>query len=90
MNPPPLVSQRRFNALNIKRLKEIGSYRGRRHIMGLPVNGQRTKTNARTRKGKEAAAIPICLSMHMPDMHPILSIPVGKRKTVANKKIAKK
>merc|ERR1719213_669608 len=43
---------RRFNALNIKRLKEIGSYRGRRHISGLPVNGQRTKTNARTRKGK--------------------------------------
>lgn len=43
---------RRFNALNIKRLKEIGSYRGRRHIAGLPVNGQRTKTNARTRKGK--------------------------------------
>merc|ERR1712216_889373 len=43
---------RRFNALNIKRLKEIGCYRGRRHISGLPVNGQRTKTNARTRKGK--------------------------------------
>merc|ERR1712224_796185 len=43
---------RRFNSLNIKRLKEIGSYRGRRHISGLPLNGQRTKTNARTRKGK--------------------------------------
>lgn len=43
---------RRFNALNIKRLKEIGCYRGRRHTMGLPVRGQRTKTNARTRKGK--------------------------------------
>lgn len=43
---------RRFNALNIKRLKEIGSYRGRRHIANLPCRGQRTKTNARTRKGK--------------------------------------
>jgi small subunit ribosomal protein S13 len=43
---------RRFNALNIKRLKEISSYRGRRHVMSLPLNGQRTKTNARTRKGK--------------------------------------
>jgi len=37
--------------LNIKRLIEIGSYRGRRHKAGLPVRGQRTKTNARTRKG---------------------------------------
>jgi len=43
---------RRFNSLNIKRLKEIGSYRGRRHIANLPCRGQRTKTNARTRKGK--------------------------------------
>lgn len=42
---------RREVALNIKRLIEIGSYRGRRHRMGLPVRGQRTKTNARTRKG---------------------------------------
>ena len=39
-------------ALNIKRLTEIGCYRGRRHRSGLPVRGQRTKTNARTRKGK--------------------------------------
>jgi small subunit ribosomal protein S13 len=37
--------------LNIKRLQEIGSYRGSRHKRGLPVRGQRTKTNARTRKG---------------------------------------
>jgi small subunit ribosomal protein S13 len=37
--------------LNIKRLQEIGSYRGLRHKKGLPVRGQRTKTNARTRKG---------------------------------------
>lgn len=37
---------------NIKRLREISSYRGFRHVHGLPVRGQRTKTNARTRKGK--------------------------------------
>lgn len=37
--------------LNVKRLKEIGSYRGIRHIRGLPVRGQRTKTNSRTRRG---------------------------------------
>ena len=42
---------RRDVALNIKRLVEIGSYRGRRHRMGLPVRGQNTKNNARTRKG---------------------------------------
>jgi small subunit ribosomal protein S13 len=42
---------RREIALNIKRLVEIGSYRGYRHRRGLPVRGQRTKTNARTRKG---------------------------------------
>ncbi len=42
---------RREVSLNIKRLIEIGSYRGRRHRQGLPVRGQRTKTNARTRKG---------------------------------------
>ncbi len=39
-------------SLNIKRLMDIGSYRGLRHRKGLPVRGQRTKTNARTRKGK--------------------------------------
>ena len=42
---------RRDTTLNIKRLIEIGSYRGRRHRMGLPVRGQNTKNNARTRKG---------------------------------------
>jgi small subunit ribosomal protein S13 len=42
---------RREVALNIKRLVEIGCYRGTRHRKGLPVRGQRTKTNARTRKG---------------------------------------
>ena len=41
----------RETAMNIKRLTEIGCYRGRRHRSGLPVRGQRTKTNARTRKG---------------------------------------
>ncbi|MGZ4064327.1 MAG: 30S ribosomal protein S13 [Bacteroidia bacterium] len=50
--------------LNIKRLVDIGSYRGIRHRTGLPVRGQRSKTNARTRK--------------------------GKRKTIANKKMATK
>ena len=42
---------RRETAMNIKRLSEIGCYRGLRHRRGLPVHGQRTKTNARTRKG---------------------------------------
>lgn len=43
---------RREVQANIRRLIEIGCYRGRRHRMGLPVRGQRTKTNARTRKGR--------------------------------------
>jgi len=43
---------RRDVAMNIKRMVEIDCYRGRRHRKGLPVRGQRTKTNARTRKGK--------------------------------------
>jgi small subunit ribosomal protein S13 len=42
---------RRERSHNVKRLMEIGAYRGLRHRRGLPVNGQRTKTNARTRKG---------------------------------------
>jgi small subunit ribosomal protein S13 len=42
---------RRERSQNVKRLQEIGSYRGVRHRRGLPVDGQRTKTNARTRKG---------------------------------------
>lgn len=42
---------RREESLNVKRLIEIGSYRGLRHRRGLPVRGQRTKTNSRTRKG---------------------------------------
>lgn len=46
---------RRDIALSIKRLMEIGSYRGMRHRRGLPVRGQRTKTNARTRKGPRRA-----------------------------------
>ena len=44
---------RSFNAMNIKRLKDVGAYKGLRHRRGLPANGQRTKTNARTRKGKK-------------------------------------
>lgn len=55
---------RRRYQMDVKRLQEVGTYRGFRHRKGLPVRGQQTKTNARTRK--------------------------GKRKTVANKKIATK
>lgn len=44
---------RREVSMNIKRLQEIGSYRGMRHRRGLPVRGQNTKNNARTRKGKK-------------------------------------
>lgn len=46
---------RRETSLNVKRLIEINSYRGKRHRAGLPVRGQRTKTNARTRKGPRKA-----------------------------------
>lgn len=46
---------RREVAMNIKRLMDIGSYRGLRHRRGLPVRGQRTRTNARTRKGPKRA-----------------------------------
>ncbi|MEZ4754488.1 MAG: 30S ribosomal protein S13 [Bdellovibrionota bacterium] len=48
---------RRESQMNIKRLMDLGCYRGLRHRRGLPVRGQRTKTNARTRKGKKGAAI---------------------------------
>ena len=44
---------RSFNAMNIKCLKDVGAYKGIRHRRGLPANGQRTKTNSRTRKGKK-------------------------------------
>lgn len=44
---------RRFNGLNIKRLNEINCYRGKRHRNSLPVRGQRTKTNARARRGSK-------------------------------------
>lgn len=42
---------RRWESMNVKRLMDIGAYRGRRHRAGLPVRGQRTRTNARTRRG---------------------------------------
>jgi small subunit ribosomal protein S13 len=42
---------RRWESMNIKRLMDIGCYRGRRHRLGLPVRGQRTRTNSRTRRG---------------------------------------
>jgi small subunit ribosomal protein S13 len=48
---------RRERSQNIKRLMEIGSYRGMRHRRGLPVRGQKTKTNARTRKGPKRMSI---------------------------------
>jgi small subunit ribosomal protein S13 len=48
---------RRERSQNVKRLSEIGSYRGLRHRRGLPVRGQRTHTNARTRKGPRKASI---------------------------------
>ena len=48
---------RRSEAMNIKRLSEINSYRGMRHRRNLPVRGQRTKTNARTRRGKKGGPI---------------------------------
>nr|YP_009488704.1 30S ribosomal protein S13 [Grateloupia filicina]AWD77390.1 30S ribosomal protein S13 [Grateloupia filicina]BCB15017.1 30S ribosomal protein S13 [Grateloupia asiatica] len=44
---------RRLESLNIKRLMEIGSYKGKRHKLGLPLRGQRTRTNARTKKGNK-------------------------------------
>ena len=50
---------RREVTMNIKRLIDIGSYRGIRHKKGLPVRGQRTRTNARTRKGVKGASISI-------------------------------
>jgi len=50
-------SKRTEVALSIKRLMEIGSYRGLRHRRGLPVRGQRTRTNARTRKGPKKAGV---------------------------------
>lgn len=46
---------RRLENMNIKRLVDIGTYRGRRHRAGLPVRGQQTRTNARTRRGKRLA-----------------------------------
>ncbi len=48
---------RRDISMNVKRLTDIGCYRGTRHKLGLPVRGQRTKTNARTRKGPRKAVV---------------------------------
>jgi small subunit ribosomal protein S13 len=48
---------RRDTSMNVKRLTDIGCYRGTRHRSGLPVRGQRTKTNARTRKGPRKAVV---------------------------------
>jgi small subunit ribosomal protein S13 len=54
-NYPVEGDLRRTESLNIKRLIEINCYRGQRHKRGLPVRGQRTKTNGRTRRGKRSA-----------------------------------
>ena len=48
--------------MNIKRLRDIGTYRGIRHRLGLPLRGQSTKNNARTRKGKKSESIVVTLS----------------------------
>ena len=53
MNVPTEGELRRMVTTNIRRLQENGSYRGHRHKIGLPVHGQRTRSNARTRKGKK-------------------------------------
>jgi small subunit ribosomal protein S13 len=50
---------RRETSMNIKRLMDLGCYRGSRHRKGLPVRGQRTRTNARTRKGPRKAAVKV-------------------------------
>lgn len=50
---------RREVAISIKRLVDLGAYRGQRHRRGLPVRGQRTRTNARTRKGRRKMVIPM-------------------------------
>ena len=50
---------RREVSMNIKRLIDLGTWRGKRHRLGLPVRGQRTRTNARTRKGPRKAAIKV-------------------------------
>ena len=50
---------RRETSMNIKRLIDLGTWRGKRHRLGLPVRGQRTRTNARTRKGPRKAAVKI-------------------------------
>jgi small subunit ribosomal protein S13 len=60
-------------AMNIKRLMDIGAYRGLRHRRGLPVRGQRTKTNARTRKGPKKTAGAV-------RPKPVAAKPVGPKK----------
>lgn len=50
---------RRETSMNIKRLMDLGTWRGKRHRAGLPMRGQRTRTNARTRKGPRKAAVKI-------------------------------
>jgi hypothetical protein len=57
---------RRQIAMDIKRLRDLGCYRGIRHRKSLPLRGQRTKTNARTRKGPRRLTICLCVGIFIP------------------------
>ena len=69
---------RREVAMNIKRLMDIGSYRGSRHKKSLPVRGQRTRTNARTRKGPKKT-IGAQRKKETPSAKPAAAAPAGKK-----------
>ena len=74
---------RREVSMNVKRLMDIGAYRGIRHRRGLPVRGQRTHTNARTRKGKTRAVMikkkPVAAPTAAPTAAPAAAAPAPKK-----------
>src|SRR3989338_3353221 len=74
---------RREVSMSVKRLMDIGCYRGIRHRKGLPVRGQRTHTNARTRKGKSKGVMvkkkPVAAAAHAPAATPAAAAPVAKK-----------
>ena len=70
---------RREISMNIKRLMDIGSYRGRRHKTSLPVRGQRTRTNARTRKGPKKTVGGQRKKEAAPSAKPAAAAPAGKK-----------
>jgi len=74
---------RREVSMSVKRLMDIGSYRGIRHRKGLPVRGQRTHTNARTRKGKSKGVMvkkkPVAAPAAAPAATPAAAAPVAKK-----------